>query len=557
MKRFLQILRDLDGKPYGHLRKLSGTHDTRDFILGVDHVQGDPHGPPSRLHVRLRPSFHPVLARWSTADELSRLAAEDLYLRLFAARLPKESITAGDGPGGRFRTSIPGPEIRKRSGCRIDSQGLMFRFTYAIPAEGRRVLSSGIADALVDRLPAVLLDILAAVTESDIEKLAAHLQERRVLRESMDRAGLVAFLPEGAIAARDKTGRPVAGASPLHIPESLARELETSSGVVRGLAIPRGLTVLVGAAFHGKTTLLESLRHCSFDLGPQDGLARAVAVEGTEFIAVEEDRAVSRCDLSAFFRELPGDVDTRRFQVAEASGSTSQAANLHESLTTGAPLLLIDEDASAANFLTRDPRIASLLPGGESVVPLTSRVRELVDRGHSFVVVAGASAEWLAVADRVIALHHFQPRDVTEKAHEVARSEGLEAPRAAPATWDEILSDQIMDGWNDVAQVPPARVRVADGLVKLGGFAEARLPRRFADDDRLRAAAVLLCSWMRHCRDRALTPTRTGLLEFQRGAHDGRAWGIDSGHDLTCPTLRETWGIWTRLVPGRGGPTAS
>lgn len=553
MKRLLQLLREIDGNPYGRLRSVSGEHESRDLVLSVDHVQGDPHGPPSRLSLLLKPAFHPMLERLAaTTDPETRMAAEDLFLRRFAERLPRETMSAGDGPGGKLRTARPGPEILPRSACRLDAKGMRLRFTYAFPAEGRRILGGAVADALLDRLPAVALDLLTDIKEDAIHELAAHLKTRKALREALPDAGLVAFLPEQSVVARNADGAPVPGGTPLRVPASLATTLQTPSGPVRGLGIGRGLTVLVGAAFHGKTTLLEALRHASFDLGIHDGLAGAVSLSETEFVSVEEDRAVATCDLSPFFRRLAGHAEPERFSVREASGSTSQAANLHEALSTRSPLLLVDEDASAANFLTRDPRIAALLPEGESVVPLASRVRELSRRGHSMVVVAGASAEWLSVADRVIVLDEFEPSDVTAKAAEIARSAGLSQPSVGAAPWDRCLADVVMDAWKEIAQLVPARIRVQDGLVRLGSVAEARMPRRFSDDDRLRAAAVLLCSWMRHCRDRAQVPTRDGMLAMlATGAP--REWGCESGHDLARPTAREAWGIWTRLVPGRGG----
>lgn len=414
-------------------------------------------------------------------------------------------------------------------------------------------MGRAIADTLMDRIPAVALDLLTDVAEASIWNLATHLRFRQTLRAALPAAGLVAFLPEGTIAARGEDGKPVSKAVPLRVPEGLAVELPGPDGPVRGLGIGRGLTVLVGAAFHGKTTMLEALRAASFDLGCHDGLARAVALAGTEFVAVEEDRPVAKCDLSPFFRRLGNHSDPAAFSTREASGSTSQAANLHESLSTRSPLLLIDEDASAANFLTRDPRIAALLPEGESVVPLASRVRELVARGHSMVVVAGASAEWLSVADRVIVLDEYQPSDATAQARSVVESAGLSQPQADPADWRASLADVVMDSWKELAQVVPARVRVQDGVVRLANVAEARLPRRFADDDRLRGAAVLICSWMRHCCDRALVPTRDGLLAMLADG-SSREWGRESGHDLARPTPREVWGLWTRLVVGRGAP---
>lgn len=49
--------------------------------------------------------------------------------------------------------------------------------------------------------------------------------------------------------------------------------------------------------------------------------------------------------------------DTKSFQTEDASGSTSQAANIMEALEVGASLMLIDEDTTATNFMIRDERM--------------------------------------------------------------------------------------------------------------------------------------------------------------------------------------------------------
>jgi hypothetical protein len=269
-------------------------------------------------------------------------------------------------------------------------------------------------------------------------------------------------------------------------------------------------------------------------------------VPGTEFVRVEEGRAVASCDLSPFFRRLPGQ-NPSNFLSDRASGATSQAANLHEAMASGAKLLLIDEDASAANFLTRDPRISKLLPDGESVIPLAHRAKELAQHGTSLVVVAGASSEWLAVADRVLVLSEFQPSDVTARAKEVAPQTQV---HVESARWEEALSDVLMDRWKDLAGLSSAKVRVQDGRVRLAGSAEATFPRGFASDDELRGAAQFLSAWLRHCRDRDKPPTRVGLMAFLRERRVSTdTWDGPVGHDLSFPSPRTVWGLWTRLRP--------
>lgn len=49
--------------------------------------------------------------------------------------------------------------------------------------------------------------------------------------------------------------------------------------------------------------------------------------------------------------------DTTLFRTPDASGSTSQAANIQEALELGATALLLDEDVCATNFMIRDARM--------------------------------------------------------------------------------------------------------------------------------------------------------------------------------------------------------
>ena len=503
------------------------------------------------MRLVLSPSFHPLFGKIPSTP-LHRMAAEDLFLREFARRLPAESVPRGDGPGGRLKTARPDAEIRRRSAASLDTKGLTLRFSFSFPAHARRILGEPATEVLANRLTGVAMDLFEAVTLERIEALAAHLEKRERILAALDAAGLVAFFPDGSVAARDEDGRPIPRAKALSAPPELAVELDLGEhGRLRGMGLPKGITILAGSAFHGKTTLLEAVAVAARRLSPHDGLALAVAAPQTEFVCVEEDRSVAPCDLSPFFRSLPG-AEPDRFSVDKASGATSQAANLHESLASGARLLLVDEDASAANFLTRDPRMAALLPKGESVVPLVARARELAERGVSLVVVAGASSEWLAVADRVVVLSEFQPLDATAKAREVVRDAGIVVKTPSLADWARALADQPMDRWKDLAGLSSAKIKVQGGTIRLGPSAETRLPRRFMTDDALRGAGLALAEWLRHCRDRNLPPSRDGLVAFlETRGESSDPWGPTASHDLAWPRARETWAVWTRLQASR------
>ena len=138
-------------------------------------------------------------------------------------------------------------------------------------------------------------------------------------------------------------------------------------------------------------------------------------------IRAEDGRAVTGDDISAFINNLPSGSDTRFFSTTNASGSTSQAANLVEAIEAGANTLLIDEDTSATNFMIRDERMRALIPAErEPITPFVSRVRPLLtERGVSTVLVAGGSSAFFEVADLVIALDAYVPADVTARAREL------------------------------------------------------------------------------------------------------------------------------------------
>jgi predicted ABC-class ATPase len=447
LRKLRLYLRDLDGKPFGQLRKLSGTHPDRDLALSLDHIQGDPYAPASRLRLDLHPTFHPNLVL--PADPFERLALEDLFLREFSARLPAESIPAGDGPGGRVRTVRPDETIRPRSACAC-GRSLTLRFSFSFPAQGRRILSEPAAAVLADRVPALALEIAGELRQENLRELAEHLRKREGIRKAMDARGFASFLPQGSTAHRQKDGRPPPGAVRLRVPDELLARLDLPDGTsIEGLAIPRGITVVVGSAFHGKTTFLEALAVAGANLGPRDGLALACSPTGTESVTVEEDRAVAPCDLSPFFRRLPGQ-DPSEFSVDEASGATSQAANLHESLATGARLILVDEDASAANFLTRDRRISQLFPSGESVVPLVA-TREGARRAGDFPRGRGGSLVGLAFRGRPgpgAWPTSSPPTPPPRRAKWLPRP----LPPAPKARWDSVaVATFPMDRWKDLA----------------------------------------------------------------------------------------------------------
>lgn len=396
----------LDGKGYGAYKSLVGRYDLGRMTLAIDRVQSDPYAPPSKMHVELpnpAPDFHPV----PVCDQVARAVA-----RAFR---------------GHRDISIdsPGQEVLPTASC-VDRNGtLHIRFFVQLPARGRRILGRAAAHLICDDLPDALEDAFEGFDPTAAVQL--YNQQERM------RAALgenVAFIADGAILPR-ATGTsplPLTGAVPFRSPESL----RTNIAGVTGMGIPRGVTVIVGGGFHGKSTLLNALSLGVYNHTLADGREYAVTNPTAVHVRAEDGRAVAGVDISEFISSLPTGADTTHFTTANASGSTSQAASVMEALEACAEVLLIDEDTSATNFMIRDARMKKLVTA-EPITPLVDRVRALWrDHGVSTVIVAGGSSAFIDVADTVIAMENYEPRDATPAAKELAEPVEEQAPFVLP-----------------------------------------------------------------------------------------------------------------------------
>jgi predicted ABC-class ATPase len=152
-----------------------------------------------------------------------------------------------------------------------------------------------------------------------------------------------------------------------------------------------------------------------------------VALGDAVKVRAEDGRSVAGVDISAMIGELPGGRSTEDFSTPNASGSTSQAANIAEALEVGTSLLLVDEDTSATNFMVRDERMRGLVRR-EPITPFVELVGPLhLSLGVSTIVVVGGVGDYLDVADRVILLEDYAASDATGRAREVV---GRFPPRA-------------------------------------------------------------------------------------------------------------------------------
>ncbi len=137
-------------------------------------------------------------------------------------------------------------------------------------------------------------------------------------------------------------------------------------------------------------------------------------------IRAEDGRSVHGVDISMFINNLPDGRDTSDFSSEDASGSTSQAANVAEAIEAGAQTLLIDEDTCATNFMIRDEIMQKVISSeDEPITPFISRIKQLNHTGLSIILVAGSFGDYFSVSDSVIQMDRYRVIDITEKTKKV------------------------------------------------------------------------------------------------------------------------------------------
>jgi len=439
----VDLLNDIDGRGYKAYKNLRRAWQFPDFILHIDHVQGDPFAAPTRVRVLLPPTTA-GLANAALTTPSRRVGVASLLARRFHDAALKTARRRGSGKSGAIEIEAPGQEVLAQSAVMVGSDGRVeARFRIGLPASGRRV-HAGEATALLTRdVPSVVDESLRAdaVGHDIVIQHALTNEDIDVLRAKLGEHNWVAFVADGSVLPR-RSGiddRPLLDGSvvPFSSPESLRAEVDLpNAGHIRGLALPPGVTLIVGGGYHGKSTLLRALERGIYNHCPGDGREYVVSDPNMVKIRAEDGRSVAGVDISTFIDGLPGGRDTAAFTTSNASGSTSQAAAIMEALEAGASTLLLDEDTSATNFMIRDRRMQALVPKeGEPITPFVDRVRALwEERGVSSVIVLGGSGDYLDVADRVIAMKEYRPLDVSSEALRVAADfpTGRQSESAAP-----------------------------------------------------------------------------------------------------------------------------
>ncbi|TNZ11445.1 ABC-ATPase domain-containing protein [Vibrio parahaemolyticus] len=416
MDQLTATLKKIEKQNYRAYQQIKGQYDFTDFTLFIDHVQGDPYASASRF--RATRAWSLTGLEWLKDESPAfQRAARDFIARSFEQFAKQENTVS---------IALNGQTVLDSTAVLFTEEGIELRFRVNLPAEGRSVLGKKANNILTFHLPKF---IRRATLERELDKeaMVKHCQvveDQSALREQLEAHNLVAFVANGSVLPRiaGNCDLPMKEAVEFTAPESLQVTLHApNKGYVTGLGIPKGITLIVGGGFHGKSTLLNAIERSIYDHIPGDGREYIVTDQKTMKIRAEDGRCVHHLNLSNYINHLPMGKDTADFSTQDASGSTSQAAWLQESIEAGATSLLIDEDTSATNFMIRDERMQALVAkGDEPITPLVDRIGQLRDElDISTIIVMGGSGDYLDVANTVIQMHDYQAVDVTEKAKQV------------------------------------------------------------------------------------------------------------------------------------------
>ena len=440
MKRIDELKRDLqkiDHKSYGMYKTLGGSYDYGKYILHIDHVQGDPFASPSRLRLEISRRNHGFPSEYYNT-KVRKLALEYQMLRRFSGNLRHlEKGKMGSGKSGRITTCRAGQKVLERIAVVFSENRLELRFEMGFPARGRTILAKEMEQLLFDILPKLAESSLMyanwnSSARAKLKQAQELADDQEALRKELEKRKLAAFVADGSILPRESgvSDLPMKNAVAFQSPDSMRVQMTLPhKGKITGMGIPEGITVIVGGGYHGKSTLLKALEQSVYNHISGDGREYVVTRENAMKIRAEDGRSVLHTDISMFINHLPNGQDTRDFSTENASGSTSQAANLIEALESGSRVLLLDEDTSATNFMIRDQVMARLVSDDkEPITTLLKHIRSLYERfGISFVIVVGSSGDYLSVADHVLQLDHYEVKDVTEEAKDICRKSGIEA----------------------------------------------------------------------------------------------------------------------------------
>lgn len=442
-----QLLDRIDHRGYPAYKDTKGQYQFQGYVFSIDHVQGDPFASPSKVSVQVKGStagFPEELYK----GRHQRAALQDEMTRQFYRAIQKYAFRAkGSGKSGLISVSKCGQEVLERTACEVNPKNgdVKLRFEVGFPANGRTINARELEKIVFGFLPECVEQSLfyKNCDKKRVRSIIDLAEDQQYIRDELEKNDLIAFVANGAILPRESgvSDKPMNGAVRFQSPKEMEVTMKLPhKGEISGMGIRRGITLIVGGGYHGKSTLLKALELGVYNHIQGDGREYVITKDDAMKIRAEDGRSIKKTDISMFINDLPNGKDTRGFYTEDASGSTSQAANVIESMEAGASVMLIDEDTSATNFMIRDELMQRVIHRDmEPITPFIDRILELYQvYGISTVIVAGSSGAYFHIADTIIQMDRYEPKEITKLAKETAKDfpamSGMENPAEKPVS---------------------------------------------------------------------------------------------------------------------------
>lgn len=548
-----QQLHMIHRKSYPAYKGLKGKYGFGNYVLSIDHVQGDPFASPSHVSVHIlhkdarfpKEYYQSALLRTTLCDHL---------LRQFAQQIDRYNFRAkGSGKSGLISVTHCDQEVLARTACEITEKGITARFFVGFPANGRTINAGELEKILFEFLP-VCVRKAFFYSEIDHQKLKKYIElaeDQEYIRQELRKRKLCAFVADGAILPRETgiSSRPMKDSIPFDSPKELRISMKLPhKGIITGMGIPQGITLIVGGGYHGKSTLLNALELGVYNHIAGDGREYVITDDTAVKLRSEDGRFVKDVDISLFINDLPNKKDTSCFSTADASGSTSQAAGIVESIEAGSHLFLLDEDTSATNFMVRDSFMQRVIQKEkEPITPFLERARDLFEKvGISTILVAGSSGTFFHIADTIIQMDNYLPKDITASTKELCRQYPL--PVSVSSEFRMPDSHRIMTK-TAMGDRLKTKVSKTDGFVFGKQEIDLRYTEQLIDTEQTATLSLLLKYAVEHLIDG--THTLSEIVEYldERLREHGFSFLVGNS-EISCgyamPRIQEIYACFNR-----------
>lgn len=563
MKRLLSLLQSIDHRGYPAYKGLKGSYRFDSYRLNIDHVQGDPFASPSRISLVI-PGKNAGFPTEYYEEKHRRISMEDHLIRLFYREISEYSYKAkGSGKSGMIAISRCGQEVLERSACHVNPKGgdITLRLAVGFPANGRSINAGELEKILFRFLPACVEKacFYANINQKRLQSAIELADDRKYIGEQMEKEGIVAFVANGSVLPRESgvSERPMKEAVPFRSPETMEVTWNLPHrGSLSGMAIRAGVTLIVGGGYHGKSTLLQTLEKSVYPHVEGDGREYVVTNPSAVKIRSEDGRSIYRKNISMFIRNLPNGRDTAEFSTLDASGSTSQAANVVEAMEAGSKVLLIDEDTSATNFMIRDELMERVVAAGkEPIVPFIRRVRGMYcQAGVSTILVAGSCGAFFHVADTIIQMDSYLPKEITQEAKREATAFPLNFDCETELEFPDTEKEIVFRKADTKRRERSTKIKVTgtDGFSINKENVDLRYLEQITDSEQMMAVAAILDGMQQEFAGKKMKLSQMADLimgRLEKQGFDGMPGGKRLA-DMAMPRRYEVCGCVNRYLKG-------